>query len=146
MTLKSHCVPRQSVFDRNRRDIVLDLSDFLENKVDGDKFFEENFLTHGMKTLFEQTFARLENRGDQASTFLLTQARGDEKSGEAFLKISPINGDTVHFEIGDAQPTQGSLKVSDAEGGYNNFRTRELQLTFLCIDSTGQHETGPSTT
>lgn len=80
MTLKSHCVPRQSVFDRNRRDIVLDLSDFLENKVDGDKFFEENFLTHGMRTLFEQTFARLENRGDQASTFLLTQAMGGGKT------------------------------------------------------------------
>ncbi len=38
------------------------------------------------------------------------------------------------------------MKVSDPEGGCNNFRTQELQLTFLCIDSTGQHETGPSTT
>jgi hypothetical protein len=80
MTLQTHCIPRQSVFDRNRRDIVLDLSDFLENKIDGDKFFEENFITSGMKTLFEKTFARMENRGDQASTFLLTQSMGGGKT------------------------------------------------------------------
>lgn len=80
MSLKAHCTPRPSVFDRNRRDIVLDLSDFLENKIDGAKFFEENFITAGMKTLLEKTFARLENRGDQASTFLLTQAMGGGKT------------------------------------------------------------------
>lgn len=80
MTLKTHCTPRTSVFDRGRRDIVLDLSDFLENKIDGGKFFEENFVTSGMKTLLEKTFARLENRGDQASTFLLTQAMGGGKT------------------------------------------------------------------
>ena len=33
-----------------------------------------------MKTLFEKTFARLENRGDQASTFLLTQSMGGGKT------------------------------------------------------------------
>ncbi|SIT51341.1 conserved hypothetical protein [Paraburkholderia piptadeniae] len=80
MTLNAQCIPRQSVFDRNRRDIVLDLSDFLEGKIDGEKFFEENFITGGMKTLFEKTFARLENHGDQASTFLLTQSMGGGKT------------------------------------------------------------------
>ncbi|WP_324568039.1 DUF499 domain-containing protein [Accumulibacter sp.] len=70
----------------------------------------------------------------------------DDKTGEAFLKITPLNGDKVHYEIGNTQPTGGSLKVSEAEGGYNNFRTRELKLTFLCVDSTGNHDTGPSVT
>ena len=70
----------------------------------------------------------------------------DDKTGEAFLKITPLNGDKVHYEIGSTQPTSGSLKVSEAEGGYNNFRTRELKLTFLCVDSTGNHDTGPSVT
>jgi len=55
MTLKTHCTPRQSVFDRNRRDIVLDLSDFLEGKIEGERFFEENFITSGMKTLLVLT-------------------------------------------------------------------------------------------
>ena len=80
MTLQTHCIPRKSVFDRNRRDIVLDLSDFLENKIDGEEFFEENFITSGMKTLFDKTFSRMENRGDQASTFLLTQSMGGGKT------------------------------------------------------------------
>lgn len=80
MTLLDHCKPRPSVFDRNRRDTVLDLSDFLEDKINGDSFFEENFITAGMKTLFEKTFARMENRGDQASTFLLTQSMGGGKT------------------------------------------------------------------
>jgi predicted AAA+ superfamily ATPase len=53
---------------------------FLEGKIEGEKFFEENFITSGMKTLFEKTFARLENRGDQASTFLLTQSMGGGKT------------------------------------------------------------------
>lgn len=103
MSLKSHCTPRQSVFDRNRRDIVLDLSDFLENKIDGDKFFEENYPTNGMKTLFEKTFARLENRSDQASTFLLTQAMGGGKTHNMIaLGLLAKNPDLREKVIGQA--------------------------------------------
>ena len=76
MFLESACTPRQSVFDRSRRDVVLDLSDLLESKIDAQKFFDENFFTSGMKTLLEKTFNRLEGMSDQASTFLLTQAMG----------------------------------------------------------------------
>ena len=79
-TLKNLCTPRQSVFNRDRRDVVLDLSDLLESKIKGEEFFEENFKTSGMKTLIEKTFSRLEGSGDQASTFLLTQAMGGGKT------------------------------------------------------------------
>ncbi len=65
-TLKNLCTPRQSVFNRDRRDVVLDLSDLLESKIKGEEFFEENFKTSGMKTLIEKTFNRLEGSGDQA--------------------------------------------------------------------------------
>lgn len=80
MTLKAHCTPCPSVFDRNRRDTVLDLSDFLENKIDGTRFFEENFITGGMKTLFEKTFARLENRGDQLQYLPADASHGGGKT------------------------------------------------------------------
>lgn len=70
------------------------------------------------------------------------QLSRDDKTGEAFLKITPMHGDTVYYEIGDAMPTTGSLKVSDAEGSYNSFRTRELKLKFLCVDSSGKHSVG----
>jgi len=80
MFLKEACTPRKSVFNKERRDVVLDLSDLLEGKIDPEKFFEENFVTSGMKTLLEKTFNRLEGVSDQASTFLLTQAMGGGKT------------------------------------------------------------------
>lgn len=80
MFLKQACTPRQSVFNKDRRDVVLDLSDLLEGKIDGDDFFDENFTTSGMKTLLEKTFSRLDGTSDQASTFLLTQAMGGGKT------------------------------------------------------------------
>jgi len=60
--------------------VVLDLSDLLESKIRGNEFFEENYVTSGMKTLLEKTFLRMEGAGDQASTFLLTQAMGGGKT------------------------------------------------------------------
>lgn len=78
--LNKLCIPRKSVFDRDRRDVVLDLLDVLEDKVDGSKFFDENFVTNGMKLLLEKTFERLENNSDQASTFVLSQSMGGGKT------------------------------------------------------------------
>ena len=42
MFLKQACTPRQSVFNKDRRDVVLDLSDLLEGKSDGEDFFDES--------------------------------------------------------------------------------------------------------
>jgi hypothetical protein len=80
MYLKTSCTPRESVFNRDRRDVVLDLSDLMESKIDAEDFFQENFITSGMKTLLEKTFSRLEGSIDQASTFLLTQANQPYKN------------------------------------------------------------------
>ncbi len=83
MSLKAHCTPRKSVFDRSRRDVVLNLSDLLEGKLDetaAERFFEENYITAGMKTLFDKSFDRLLGRRDQAATFLLSQAMGGGKT------------------------------------------------------------------
>lgn len=61
----------------------------------------------------------------------------DEKTGEVTLKIIPQNGDKVYYEInGDATP--GSSEVPD----LNAFKTTELALSFLCVDSEGRHATG----
>jgi predicted AAA+ superfamily ATPase len=83
MYLSQACKPRQSVFDRSRRDVVLNISDLLEDRIDEDRaihFFEENYTTAGMQTLIDKAFARLENRNSQASTFLLAQAMGGGKT------------------------------------------------------------------
>ena len=64
-TLKELCTPRKSVFDPQKRDTVLDLADLIENRINPDEFFEENWITEGMKTLLEQAFRRLEGKSAQ---------------------------------------------------------------------------------
>jgi predicted AAA+ superfamily ATPase len=78
-TLKQLCVPRQSAFDPQRRDTVLDISNLNSNKINPEIFFDENFVTDGMKTLLEQGFRRLEGKSNQG-IFKLKQAMGGGKT------------------------------------------------------------------
>lgn len=68
----------------------------------------------------------------------IQQLMRDPETGEVTLKITPQHGQEVHWEIG-TPATAGSAPVTD----FNDFRTRELNLSFLCIDPTGTSETGP---
>jgi len=61
----------------------------------------------------------------------------DNETGEVTLKIVPTNGDVVYYEIDD-DATTSSAQVKD----FSSFRTKELKLSFLCVDSTGKNETG----
>lgn len=61
----------------------------------------------------------------------------DELTGEVTLKLIPQYGDKVYYEI-NGEATTGSMEVVD----LNSFKTNELKLTFLCVDSTGKHPTG----
>ena len=78
-TLRQLCKPRQSVFDRNRRDVVLDLTDLVEDRVKPVEFFAENYLTDGMKRLLREAFRRFEGKSSQG-VFVLTQAMGGGKT------------------------------------------------------------------
>lgn len=77
--LKQLCLPRESVFDIAKRDTVLNLSHLSANKIDPVLFFEENYVTEGMKTLLTEAFRRLQKKSDQA-VFKLTQAMGGGKT------------------------------------------------------------------
>ena len=68
---------------------------------------------------------------------LVQELRRDDDTGEVVLKLIPKFGDKVYYEIGAPATTASSL-VED----INEFRTKELVLSFLCVDSTGEHETG----
>jgi hypothetical protein len=61
----------------------------------------------------------------------------DDDTGEVTLRLTPVSGDTVHYEIG-AQATPASAKVSDPK----QFKTGELVVSFLCVDSKGEYDTG----
>ena len=52
------------------------------------------------------------------------------------LRATPINGDTIYVEIG-APATPASHRLSGRD-----YETDELAVSFLAVDSTGQHETG----
>ncbi len=71
------------------------------------------------------------------TSLIVREVYEDENTGEITLKIMPQNGDTVYYEIGQ-DATEASLKVED----LNNFKTTELKLSFLCVDSKGINTTG----
>ena len=78
-SLLNLCKPRDSVFDNTRRDVVLDLNDLVENRIDATDFFTENYLTDGMKRLFREAFRRF--GGHSASGIIkLTQSMGGGKT------------------------------------------------------------------
>jgi hypothetical protein len=78
-SLKQACKPRPSVFEFAKRDTVHTIEDLLKNRVDPTLFFEENYLTAGMKELLEKGFRRLEGNSEQG-VFKLCQAMGGGKT------------------------------------------------------------------
>ena len=67
----------------------------------------------------------------------------DDDSGEAILTITPVGGSVVYYEVGERTPNESSAKVNS----FHDFRTKELVLTFLCIDEgPDPHPTGDSLT
>jgi hypothetical protein len=61
----------------------------------------------------------------------------NNETGEVTLKVIPTNGDIVHYEIDD-DATTASSKIKD----LSNFKTKELKISFLCIDSKGKNRIG----
>lgn len=68
------------MFAADRRATVLNLDTFLEGKVKGTEFFEENYFTNGMLTLVDRAFRHLGGEGAGSSVFLLSQAMGGGKT------------------------------------------------------------------
>lgn len=78
-TLFDLCKPRESVFEETTREDVLNLSDLIEGRIECASFFEENYTTDGMKTLFHTAFNRFIKQG-QTGVIKLTQAMGGGKT------------------------------------------------------------------
>ena len=127
MYLSQACKPRQSVFDRSRRDVVLNISDLLENRIDYDRFFEENYITSGMETLIDKAFERLENTSNQAGTFLLAQAMGGGKTHSMIalgllakypaLRVKVLGNNEVGSQVGIVKVIGFNGREADAKFG-----------------------------
>lgn len=74
----------------------------------------------------------------KTTTVLIQERTRDEDTGVVELKLTPVFGDIVYAEIG-GEATAASKKV---EGGI--FATDEIEVSFLAVDSTGAHATGPA--
>jgi predicted AAA+ superfamily ATPase len=105
---------RPSVFDSQRRDTVLDITDLIADRIDPAQFFEENFVTEGMKTLLEQGFYRLEGKSNQG-VFRLKQAMGGGKTHNlltlGLLAKHPEHRQRVKGKIYATDPNLGAVKV-----------------------------------
>jgi hypothetical protein len=65
-----------------------------------------------------------------ATQVRITVKSRNEDSGEAVLEIKPVGGTKVLYEIGDVEPGEAAEHVPS----YNDFITKELLLSFVCID------------
>lgn len=112
--LSQLCKPRQSVFDHNRRDIVLDLTDLTEDRIDPYEFFEENYCTAGMQYLLREAFRRFAGKSPQG-VFVLTQAMGGGKTHNmialGLLAKRPALRRAMMGGLYDAETEVGEVRV-----------------------------------
>lgn len=78
-TLYQVVKPRPTVFDRQQRDVVLDLTNLEAGQIEPASFFAENYLTQGMGQLYKAVMKRLEGQ-DTDGVFLLSQSMGGGKT------------------------------------------------------------------
>jgi hypothetical protein len=71
----------------------------------------------------------------------IQEVRRDDNNGKVWLKLTPVNGDIIYYETGGTA-TPASAKVSDTK----NFETDDLEVSFICVDSSKEHEIGDSIT
>jgi hypothetical protein len=112
-SLQQLCEPRDSVFDSQRRDTVLDLTDLINDRIKPDEFFDENYITEGMKTLLDQGFRRLEGKSSQG-VFKLKQAMGGGKTHNLLaLGLLAKHPEFRAQVMGNSKPDSalGSVKV-----------------------------------
>ena len=67
----------------------------------------------------------------------IQELQRDSDTGVATLKITPVYGDTVYYEY-KSEATTGSSKVQN----LNEFKTSEMKVYFLCVDSSNEHKVG----
>ena len=72
-----------------------------------------------------------------ATTVRIQELDRDDDTGVVKLRLRAVNGDTLYWEVG-AAATPASRTIDPREP----FETREMRVSFLTVDSAGQHETG----
>ncbi|TGK06545.1 DUF499 domain-containing protein [Leptospira fletcheri] len=66
-----------------------------------------------------------------------SEIQRDDFTGEVTLRLQPLNGDKIYYDY-HGDPTTASHQIAN----INEFRTAELSVRFLCIDSSGKSPAG----
>src|SRR5262249_28428438 len=75
------------------------------------------------------------------TTSIQVQERSrDDDTGKVELKVTAVHGDTVYAEVGGEATTASEV----VENGL--YVTDEMEISFLAVDSTGKHPSGPTHT
>lgn len=136
--------PRESVFSDTVRDDVLNLSDFAEDRIDKERFFDENFQTQGMGMLFDIAFKRFKGETD-TGVIKLTQATvfTTKEPSLRFICIDPTGerktGPVVEF-IGSV-PVKYGQRMS-AVGRVMELRTNPCFEIRYTTDGSEPKENG----
>jgi hypothetical protein len=105
------CKPRESVFVDTTRDDVLNLRNLIENNIDIDKFFDENFMTKGMEILLTTAFKRFKGESE-TGVIKLTQAMGGGKTHNMLaLALLAKNKEWRRKILGKEFDNIGDIKV-----------------------------------
>lgn len=118
-TISEMLKPRDNVFSDTAREDVLNLTDFVENRIDADKFFRENFQTQGMTVLFDTAFSRFKSESD-TGVIKLTQAMGGGKTHSMLaLGLLAQNSELREKLLGSNYAGIGEIKVVSFSGREN---------------------------
>jgi hypothetical protein len=71
-----------------------------------------------------------------ATSVSIREIARDDDTGEVELRVTPVHGDIIYWDVGR------DVSTASARLDGNTLPTRELRLSFLCVDNTGVHETG----
>ena len=136
MSLATLCTPRPSVFNIDRRAQVLSLDTFLNNRINGREFFEENHITQGMDLLIDRTLRHLHTRSGGSTVFTLSQSMGGGKTHSMIALGLLAQDPTLRQDVLGAKnpaPTLGAVRTigfngrnTDAPGGILGELGRQL--------------------
>jgi hypothetical protein len=73
----------------------------------------------------------------EKASVVVTRVGRDDGTGRVTFQVSARHGDRVHYEEGGSPATINSPPVQNGR-----LATTALKISFLAVDSTGEHETG----
>lgn len=121
-TIAELCKPRDSVFATTSREDVKDLTNLIKGDIDGEAFFNENFMTEGMKVLVDIAIKRYRGETD-TGVVKLTQAMGGGKTHNMIaLALLSQNAELRSKVLGRGYEDIGDVKVIAFTGRESDTR------------------------